>query len=99
MGGLSLAILTIVEPGDEVLIPDPGFPSYKAQVILASGRPVPHVLREGSGFLVDVEEVERLITEKTKAIILNTPSNPTGSVFGEKVLRAISKVAIEKISL
>ncbi|MEM0006736.1 MAG: pyridoxal phosphate-dependent aminotransferase [Candidatus Bathyarchaeia archaeon] len=96
MGGLSLAILTIVEPGDEVLIPDPGFPSYKAQVILAGGRPVPYMLREENNFLVDVEEVRKLITEKTKAIILNTPSNPTGSVFNEKVLRAISETAIEK---
>lgn len=96
MGGLSLAILTIVDPGDEVLIPDPGFPSYKAQVILAGGRPVSYTLREENGFLIDVEEVKKLITEKTKAIILNTPSNPTGSVLSEKLLRAISEIAIEK---
>ncbi|MEM1589467.1 MAG: pyridoxal phosphate-dependent aminotransferase [Candidatus Bathyarchaeia archaeon] len=96
MGGLSLAILTIVELGDEVLIPDPGFPSYRAQVILAGGRPVPYVLREEDNFLVDAEEIRKLITDKTKAIILNTPSNPTGSVYSEKVLRAISEIVIEK---
>ena len=95
MGGLSLAILTVVDPGDEVLIPDPGFPSYKAQVVLAGGRPVPYTLVEENGFLIDVEEIKKLITEKTKAIIINTPSNPTGTVLNEKNLREISEIAIE----
>jgi len=95
MGGLSLAILTVVDPGDEVLVPDPGFPSYKAQVVLAGGRPVPYTLVEENGFLIDVEEIKKLITEKTKAIIINTPSNPTGTVLNEKNLREISEIAIE----
>lgn len=95
MGGLSLAILTVVDPGDDVLIPDPGFPSYRAQVVLAGGRPVPYKLLEENDFLIDADEIKKLITEKTKAIIINTPSNPTGTVLNEKSLKAISEIAIE----
>lgn len=96
MGALSLATLTIVDSGDAVLIPDPGFPSYKAQVMLAGGHPVPYVLREENGFAVNVEDLKKLITRKTRAIILNTPSNPTGAVLSEKNLRELSELAIEK---
>ena len=95
MGGLSLAILTVVDPGDEVLIPDPGFPSYEAQVVLAGGCPVPYTLAEENDFLIDVDEIKKLITKKTKAIIINTPSNPTGSILDEKTLRAVSEITIE----
>ncbi|MEM3641937.1 MAG: pyridoxal phosphate-dependent aminotransferase [Candidatus Bathyarchaeia archaeon] len=96
MGALSLAMLAIIDKGDEVLIPDPGFPSYKAQVILAGGRPVQYPLKEEDGFSIRVEDIEKLVTKKTKAIILNTPSNPTGTVLNEKILRRISELAIEK---
>jgi aminotransferase len=96
MGALSLAMLTVIDPGDEVLIPDPGFPSYRAQVILAGGRPIPYPLEEEDGFVVNAEELRKLVTRKTKAIILNTPSNPTGTVLSEKNLREISELAIEK---
>jgi aminotransferase len=96
MGALSLAMLAIIDNGDEVLIPDPGFPSYKAQVILAGGSPIPYPLREEDGFSLRVEEVEKLVTKRTKAIVLNTPSNPTSTVLSEKILREISELAIEK---
>lgn len=96
MGALSLAMLAIIDRGDEVLIPDPGFPSYKAQVILAGGHPVPYLLEEEDDFSIRVEKIEKLVTRRTKAIILNTPSNPTGTVLDEKVLRCISELAIEK---
>jgi aspartate/methionine/tyrosine aminotransferase len=95
MGALSLAMLTILDSGDEVLIPDPGFPSYKAQVILAGGKPLPYGLREENGFSIKVEEVEKLVSRKTKAIILNTPSNPTGTVLDERTLEELSEIAIE----
>jgi len=96
MGALSLAMLAIIDNGDEVLIPDPGFPSYKAQAILAGGRPISYPLWEEDGFSIRVEEVKKLVTRRTKAIVLNTPSNPTGTVLSEKILREISELAIEK---
>jgi len=95
MGALSLAMLTIVNPGDEVLIPNPGFASYEAQVILAEGKPVSYTLNEDEGFDINAEEIAGLITNKTRAILVNTPSNPTGSVLSEKSLRKIAEVAIE----
>ena len=95
MGALSLAMLTIVNPGDEVLIPNPGFASYEAQVILAEGKPVSYSLNEDEGFDINAEEIAGLITNKTRAILVNTPSNPTGSVLSEKSLRKIAEVAIE----
>lgn len=95
MGALSLAMLTIVNPGDEVLIPNPGFASYKAQVILAEGKPVSYSLNENEGFNVNTEEIARLITNKTRAILVNTPSNPTGAVLNEKSLKRIAEIAIE----
>ena len=95
MGALSLAMLTIVNPGDEVLIPNPGFASYEAQVILAEGKPVSYSLNEDKGFDINAEEVAGLITNKTRAILVNTPSNPTGSVLSEKSLKKIAEIAIE----
>jgi len=95
MGALSLAMLTIVNPGDEVLIPNPGFASYEAQVILAEGKPVSYSLNEDEGFDINAEEIAGLITNKTRAILVNTPSNPTGSVLSEKSLRKIAEIAIE----
>jgi len=95
MGALSLAMLTIVNPGDEVLIPNPGFASYEAQVILAEGKPVSYSLNEDEGFDINAEEIAGLITNKTRAILVNTPSNPTGSVLSEKSLKKIAEVAIE----
>ena len=95
MGALSLAMLTIVNPGDEVLIPNPGFASYEAQVILAEGKPVSYSLNEDEGFDINAEEIAGLITNKTRAILVNTPSNPTGSVLSEKSLKKIAEIAIE----
>lgn len=95
MGALSLAMLTVVNPGDEVLIPNPGFASYEAQVILAEGKPVSYALNEDEGFDINAEEIAGLITNKTRAILVNTPSNPTGSVLSEKSLKKIAEIAIE----
>lgn len=95
MGALSLAMLTVVNPGDEVLIPDPGFASYEAQVILAEGKPVPYPLDEEKNFAVNAEEIIKLITPKTRAMVVNTPSNPTGAVLSENSLRKIAEIAME----
>lgn len=96
MGALSLAMLATIDPGDEVLIPDPGFPSYKAQVILAGGHPVSYALKEENGFSIKVEEIKKLVTRKTRAFILNTPANPSGTVLSEDTLKKLSELAIEK---
>lgn len=95
MGGLSLAILTLIDPGDEVLIPNPGFPNYAAQVVLAGGKPVPYPLKEENNFHANADDIAERITPKTKAIIINSPSNPTGSVLKEKELKNIADVVLE----
>lgn len=95
MGGLSLAILTIIDPSDEVLIPSPGFPNYAAQVFLAGGKPVSYPLKEENNFRVDADYIVKRITPKTKAILINSPSNPTGSVLREKELKSIVDIALK----
>lgn len=79
---LAVAFFGLVEPGDEVLVPDPGFPAYPNLVRAAGGVPVAYPLIEGTWGL-DVEAIEAAITPKTRAILLNTPGNPTGAVFSK----------------
>lgn len=74
------AALALVEPGDEVLCPDPGFPIYESVVRLAGGRPVYYPLDETSGFAPDVAAIGERVTPRTRAIILNLPHNPTGGI-------------------
>lgn len=99
VAALSLAMLTIVNPGDEVLVPDPGFPSYEAQVIPAEGKPVRYPLDKNEDFGMCTKELVRLITPRTTAIILNTPLNPTGMVLHKNALKEIAEIALEKRSL
>lgn len=95
MGALALATLAVINRGDEVLIPNPGFQSYEAQVLLAEGKPVYYPTITGRTFNVDLDEMEKLVSKKTKAIILNSPSNPTGAVFNGKQLRGIAEIAVK----
>ncbi|MFN0072201.1 MAG: pyridoxal phosphate-dependent aminotransferase [Chloroflexota bacterium] len=83
-------IMTLVEPGDEVIYPDPGFPIYRSMIDYVGGRPVPMPLREEHDFRLDVNELKQLISPRTKLIILNSPSNPVGSVFERSDLEAIA---------
>jgi aspartate/methionine/tyrosine aminotransferase len=79
--GLFFPTLALVEPGDEVLYPDPGFPTYKAMIEVAGGVPVPVPLSEANSFSFDLDAFDRLVGERTKMIILNSPANPTGGVI------------------
>ena len=79
--GLMATALTLYDPGDEVLVPDPGFVLYAPHARLAGALPVPYGLAESAGFLPDPDELESLVTPRTRAIVVNSPSNPTGAVF------------------
>jgi len=86
------AVLHLVEPGDEVVVLDPGY-DYYSQIRLFGGVPVPVEVREENLFKVDPQDLKKVITEKTKLIILNSPSNPTGAVLDEDQLREISDLS------
>lgn len=85
--------LALVEPGDEVIYPDPGFPTYKAMIEVAGGVPVPVPLVEAQDFSFDLDAFDRLINDKTRLIVLNSPSNPTGGVMPLSALEHIAKAA------
>jgi len=85
--------LALVRPGDEVIYPDPGFPTYKAMIEVAGGVPVPVPLRESEDFSFDLEAFDRSVSERTRLIVLNSPSNPTGGVMPPAALDHIAAVA------
>ena len=85
--------LALVRPGDEVIYPDPGFPTYAAMIEVAGGVPVPVPLREEEDFSFDLAAFDRLVNERTRMIILNSPSNPTGGVMPVAALEVIAEVA------
>lgn len=87
-------ILALVDEGDEVLYPNPGFPIYESMIRFVGGVPVPTRLYEENGFSVDVEEIRKKITKRTKLIIVNSPSNPCGSVIPDSDLKEIAKIAV-----
>lgn len=93
--GMMIACETIVDEGDEVLVPNPGFIIYGPDVALAGGRPVEYPLRQENNYLPDIEEIKSLITPRTKAIIVNSPSNPTGTVFPKEAVKALAEVATD----
>ena len=94
-GAIYAAIQALINPGDEVLVPDPAWPRYFQNVLLVGGIPKRIFLEEKNGFVPDVDEIKKHITEKTKLIILNTPNNPTGAVVPKKVLEEIGDLAVE----
>jgi aspartate/methionine/tyrosine aminotransferase len=79
--GLFFPTLALVEPGDEVIYPDPGFPTYRAMIEVAGGTPVPVPLREENQFSFDLAVFDQRINDRTRLIILNSPANPTGGVI------------------
>ena len=86
-------ILALAGPGDEVLYPDPGFPMYESITSFAGATPVPVPLRESNGFRVDVGELERLITPRSRLLIINSPHNPCGSALTREDCAAIAELA------
>src|SRR5262245_11730133 len=86
-------LLALVDPGDEVLYPNPGFPIYESMIRYIGGIPVPIRLLEERGFALDVDQLLDKVGPKTRLIILNYPHNPTGGVIPEAALRAIADVA------
>lgn len=95
---IDLALRAIINPGDEVIIPDPSYVSYMPNVAMVYGVPVPVPTRAEDDFRITPEEIERAVTEKTKAIILPYPNNPTGAVMHREHLEGIAQV-IEKYDL
>jgi aspartate aminotransferase len=90
---LSLAMMALVEPGDEVLYPEPGFPIYPSFTRGLGAKAVPFGLEERNGFQPDLEEMAGKITPRTTALIFNSPNNPTGTVFSGEALRKIAELA------
>ncbi|MDM8526710.1 aminotransferase class I/II-fold pyridoxal phosphate-dependent enzyme [Anaerolineales bacterium HSG24] len=88
-----LALTAILNPGDEVIVPQPCFVSYAAEVSLAGGTPVPIATRVENNFQVTADEIEAAITRHTKALLIGYPNNPTGAVLERETLEEIAKVA------
>ncbi|MCS7132344.1 MAG: pyridoxal phosphate-dependent aminotransferase [Nitrososphaeria archaeon] len=87
------ATLSIVDEGDEVLYPDPGYPGYEAAICLAGGKPIPYKLSIENNFRINVEEVAELITPKTKLLMINTPENPCGSIANKNEVKALVELS------
>ena len=86
--------LHMLNPGDEVIVIDPGY-DYYSQIRLFGGVPVPVPVHESNRFKVDPADIKTAITSKTKLMIINTPSNPTGAILDEEILRAIADLAVK----
>jgi aspartate aminotransferase len=93
---LLFTLLACVEPGDEVIYPDPGYPVYKSLIDFVGACAVPIRLREERNFGIDLEELERLVTPRTRLLIVNSPHNPTGAVLSEEEIAFICRLARER---
>lgn len=88
-------LTALVDPGDEVIYPNPGFPIYESVINFLEGKPVPLKLAEEKDFSFDIAELRRLVTDKTKLLIINSPQNPTGGVLSAADLDAIAELAVK----
>ncbi|OYT59829.1 aminotransferase [Euryarchaeota archaeon ex4484_178] len=91
--GMLATLLSVINPGDEVLYPDPGFVLYKPHTIISGGKPVDYPILQENDFVPSQEDLENRITKKTKAIIVNYPNNPTGGVLDDSHLKMIVDLA------
>lgn len=96
------ALLCLVDPGDEVLFPDPGYPAYPVAAELVGALPIPYPLRKDRGFRIDPRDVESRLGERTRAVILCSPSNPTGAIHRaedlERIVRLLDRRGVPWIS-
>lgn len=90
------AILALVEPGDEVIYPNPGYPIYESLIRFAGGVPVPMPLIEENDFRVDIEDFKSKINSKTKMVIINSPANPTGGLLSKEDIENIAELLVGK---
>lgn len=98
MEAITMCLIATINPGDEVIIPDPGFSNYVGQVMIAGAVPVPVPVYEENDFNVKAEDIEKVITPKTRAILLNSPSNPLGSVICKEEIMKIAEI-VKKYNL
>lgn len=89
------AVFCLSNPGQEVLVPDPGFPTYLSAIKMCGAVPVPYPLRSENAFQMRAEDIEPLITDKTRLLIINSPQNPTGAITRQKELKAIYDLAVK----
>jgi len=94
-GVMYYAILALVDPGDEVIVPDPGYPIYESVTRFVGGTAVPIAIRQENNFRLDPDELASLVTPRTKLIVINSPANPTGGVLTKGDLERIAAIAIE----
>ncbi len=87
------AIFCLANPGQEVLVPDPGFPTYLSTAHMCGVTAVPYPLRDENAFCIDAADIEPLITENTRLLIINSPQNPTGAVTGRRALEDVYRLA------
>jgi aspartate/methionine/tyrosine aminotransferase len=92
---LFFAMMSLLEPGDEVLYPDPGFPGYPSITLGLGAVPVPFELSSRNRFQPDLSEIEAKITRRTRMLITNSPGNPTGTVYTDAVQRGLAKLAVK----
>lgn len=88
-------ILALLDPGDEVIYPDPGFPIYESMAQYVGARRVPLPLKEENNFAFDPDQLESLITKKTRLVIINSPHNPTGGVLPKETIARLSELAVK----
>jgi aspartate/methionine/tyrosine aminotransferase len=96
MQGLNALFHVIIDPGDQIIVTDPGFPSHFQQIRLCGGEPVYWTMTEADGWRLDIDSLAGLITDRTKGIVLVSPSNPTGKIFSENELRCVGRIAKDR---
>jgi aspartate/methionine/tyrosine aminotransferase len=89
------AMLALIDEGDEVIYPNPGFPIYESMARYVGGTPVAAPLREANEFRMDVAEVASLVSDRTRLIVINSPHNPTGSILTADDIREVARIAVE----
>ncbi|HEY5122562.1 MAG TPA: pyridoxal phosphate-dependent aminotransferase, partial [Ignavibacteria bacterium] len=89
-------IIALIDEGDEVIYPNPGFPIYESMINFMGGKAVPIQLKEDKNFAFDPEELRKLITDKTKLLIINSPQNPTGGILTREAIEKIAEIIKDK---